>query len=56
MPEDSFATTLDVVTDNAKYVPFPRNSTRNPVIYINEADPVPLTIRGINAKMEVTFD
>jgi len=52
---DSFATTIDPYT-GIKVVPYVQGTTRDPTIYCQEADPVPLTIRGYTVDMEVTFE
>lgn len=52
---DSFATTIDVFS-GLKYAPYPRGTTQSPRLYMTESDPVPLTIRGIYPKIEVTFE
>ena len=53
--EDDFATYQEMVTDY-KYIPFPRGSSREPVLYLWEWDPVPMTIRGLYPSIEVSYD
>ena len=53
--EDDFATYQEMVT-GYKYIPFPRGSSREPVLYLYEWEPVPLTIRGLYPSIEVTYD
>ena len=53
--DDSFATTVDAFT-GIKPIPFTRNSSLSPTIYLTESDPVPLTLRGYNVDLETTFD
>jgi hypothetical protein len=53
--DDSFATTLDVVTDY-KVGPYVWGERRAPMIYISETDPIPMTIEGIHLKANVTYD
>jgi len=52
---DDFATTLDVITD---YMvgPFVWGLDRTPTIYFSEADPIPMTLEAIHAKVQVTHD
>jgi len=52
---DSFATTLDVVTDY-KTGPFVFGMKRSPTIYITETDPIPLTIEAIHLSASVSYD
>jgi len=52
---DSFATTLDVVTDY-KVGPFAWGLRRAPTIYFSEADPIPMTIESIHLGAEVGYD
>lgn len=52
--EDSFATTIDVVTDYREGPTF-WGMKRAPTLYFMEADPVPLTIRSVMTQVEVEF-
>lgn len=52
--EDSWATTLDAVTDTVP-ITFPRGVSRDMTIYIDVNDPVPMCLRGINADLLVTL-
>lgn len=52
---DSFATVLDPVTE-LKNILFPLGVTREPVIYIDVNEPVPMTIRGLYPRLEITED
>jgi len=47
---DDFATAIDPVTE-VKSAPFMWGSTREPIIYLHEWDPIPLTVRGIYIKL-----
>jgi hypothetical protein len=53
--DDEFATTVDVFT-GSKRIPFPRNPTRRPVIYLTESSPVPCTVRSYAIDLEATVD
>jgi hypothetical protein len=53
--EDNFATAAAAYTGLRK-VAFPHGDTRTPTIYINEATPVPLTVRGLYIETEVTLE
>lgn len=52
---DSFATTIPVWS-GVKAIPYPRGTARAPSLYLQEASPVPLTIRNIVADLEVTVE
>jgi hypothetical protein len=56
---DSFATTIDVYTGlkpSYNYMPFMHGWSREPIVYVSEADPVPLTVRGLSVQMEVVVE
>ncbi len=53
--EDDFATRIDLVTE-VKDAPFFWGTSREPVVYLWEWDPIPLCIRAIIPKLEVTYD
>ncbi len=53
--EDNFATRIDMVTE-IKDAPFFWGTSREPVVYLWEWDPIPLCIRAIIPKLEVTYD
>ena len=53
--QDDFATTLDVVTAY-KDGPVFWGTKRAPTLYFDESDPIPMTIRSINTKVEVEID
>jgi len=52
---DDFATAIDPLTE-IKAAPFVWGSTREPIIYLQEWDPVPMSIRGIYPRINVTFE
>jgi len=56
---DDFNTAIDPYTGYKPpmgYSPFVRGMSRQPVVYIWEWDPIPMTIRSITANLEVTFE
>jgi hypothetical protein len=53
--EDAWATTIDAFT-GIKTASFPRGISRDRSIYIDANEPVPMTIRGIHADLEVITD
>jgi hypothetical protein len=54
--DDSFATAIDPFTGYKGPAPFLRGTHRDPVIYVYEWDPVPLTIRSMTTDMEATLE
>ena len=53
---DAFATTIDVYTGfkpSYNYMPFMHGWAIEQIVYMEESDPIPLTIRGIQMKMEI---
>jgi hypothetical protein len=56
---DDFATAITPYTGYKPptgYSPFMRGMNRQPVVYVYEYDPIPMTIRSITANMEVTIE
>jgi hypothetical protein len=53
--DDSFATTMEVFS-GVKYLPYPRQGSRSPAIYLTETSPVPCTVRNFVADIEVTVE
>jgi hypothetical protein len=57
--DDDFATSIAPYTGykpTMGYAGFLRGMTRQPVVYVWEWDPIPMTIRSITANLEVTFE
>jgi len=54
--EDSFATVLEPVTELKGPIPFVGGWTREPVIYIDVNEPVPLSIRALYPNIEIVED
>ena len=53
--DDNFATAIDPYT-GWKYVTFPRGITREPIIYLWEWQPIPMTIRGLYPRANIYKD